>query len=333
MTKVLTILAILLSTMTISAKVIIKDGGEIVTVPVKTTMGPITHIVAQSMIDIDYSDAPMCKAQLTGSENLIKYVVVRYNNGVLTVEYDDQIEMQGNNSMKLVISAPDVRIFETKSLGSISIQNSLDRKGKNVKIITNSIGNVTGLNINAEQVKLTTNSIGNIKVGDIKASEVTVSDQSLGAITVENILSPSVRLSTSSNGSVSTNKIVCDRLDVSLSSLGNITVKAANCKTLNATSSSLGNIKISDITATNVVARSGSNGDIVMSGVCESAELSASGLSSIIASDLKAKNVEATTSSIMAGISCHATKQLIEKKHSRSTIRNYAKAKSVVEID
>ena len=319
--------------MTVSAKVVIKDGGRIVTVPVKTPMGPITHIITQTMIDIDYSDAPTCKAQLTGSENLIKYVVVHYNNGVLTVQFDEQLEMQGNNGMTLVLSAPNVRIFETKSMGKIRIKTSLDRSGKEVKMITNSMGSITGSNINAEQVKLTTNSMGNIKVGNIEASEVSGTVNSMGAITVSEIVSPSVRLTTNSQGKITTTKVVCERLDASISSMGNITVKSANCETLHATSSSMGSIRISDITATTVEAQSGSSGSIALSGVCESADFSASGLSSIVASELKAKNVEATTSSMQASISCYATEQLIEKKHRSSTIRNGARTKTVVDID
>lgn len=331
MTKFITFFAILLSAMTVSAKVTIKEGGRIVTVPVKTTMGPITHIVTEGMINIEYSDAPTCKAQLTGSENLIKYVEVRYNNGVLTIDYDDEIEIQGNNSMTLILSAPDVRIFETKSLGKISIQNPIDRKGKKVKIITNSLGNITGFDIDAEEVKLVSNSLGTIKVGNIEASEASAVNNSLGGIQTENIISPSVRLSANSNGNITAGKVVCDRLDVSINSLGNITVKSANTENLTATTSSLGNVKISDIAAVNVEARSGSNGDIILSGVCENAEFRASGLSSIIASDLKAKNVEATTSSMQASISCYATQRLIEKKNTHSTIRNGAKPKSTLD--
>ncbi len=233
-----------------SAKTIVA-GKNYTTKKVQTTR--FNGISTSDAIDVIYTPSASGSqhVEIYAPGNVIDYIDVKVDQGVLTVSTTASIKFWGKVAPQVRVSAPAVNSLRTSSSGDIKIKSPLNTKG-NLTITTSGSGDVTGGNVSA---------------------------------------SGNVTIKTSSSGDVKLLSLSCKQLSANASSSGDVKLVNTTCTDLNAKASSCADIKIKCIKATNVYADASSSGDIEISGTCVNAILSASSSGDIKCRSLKAKNV------------------------------------------
>lgn len=324
MTRIFTFLTLFLASITASANTIVKASSDFVRQTVNVKFSDITELVTNTCIDIEYSQSNTQKVEVYAPSNIIRFIKIEHSGTTLTAKFNQSLTIKGNCTIKLIVSGPNVKTFITNSSGDIHLMTRLNA-GNEVKCITNSSGDIKGSVILAPNIKFTTNSSGDINFTSVDCTTFNGNTNSSGDIKCQSITAVNVNLYANSSGDVYGGKIICDILNTTSNSSGDVSAQSANCSSLSAVCSSSGDLRISGITANSVRATSGSSGNIYLNGYCNEATLSASSSSDILAGDLKAKTVVATTNSSSASITCYAADRLQKYQARNSTIRNLAK--------
>lgn len=215
-----------------------------------------SSINSASVFDIEFTQSPNQSVSVCAPDNLMEYVEVSVENGVLSVKYniDKSINLTRPVQTKLIVSAPNVVSITSSGTGQIILKNNIISDG-NISMKTSGTGNIAINNINCDDLQLITSGTGSINInGKIIADKASLSTNGTGYI----------------NGNIKAD-------EVSLSTTGTGYIKA-------------------DVNTTSLTCTATGTGSIAITGKCDDCNIFEGGMASVSKKGLKCKNVHENNS-------------------------------------
>ncbi len=116
-------LAILLMPLTACGRTHVRSSNHYVTQPVTKTLGDFTHIEVAGSVDVDFTMGATQEISLYGADNVIQYIKLDVNNGVLTVSLEDNVSVIGDAELTVLVTAPKLNSALITGSGDIEIRN------------------------------------------------------------------------------------------------------------------------------------------------------------------------------------------------------------------
>lgn len=252
----LTVIFILFATISCKAETRITASKNYVTKNV--TVGNFISISTSSIIDIEYSQGPQ-SVKIYAPDNVIPYVEVAVTDGLLKARFNAKdISIQGNATIKIIISSPNVSMFRTSGTGNLTITSDL-RLSSPLDMKTSGTGDLSFKSISSPSATITTTGSGNVEGDNLTANST---------------------ITLNANGT------------------GDVSIDSLSCKSLGVRATGSTSIKVQGISANFVDASATGTGGISLSGNTQSAMFKASGSGDIIANKLLSKSTTAIASGV-----------------------------------
>ena len=209
----------------------------------KVNVGRFNGITTSCSIDVIYTQTSGSQSvEITASDNIMPYIKVRVEGGILKVGMQNNtgIRSIGSHKMEVRVNAPAVNMLGASSSGDVILTNGLNAKG---------------------DVKLRASSSGDIKGGDIHCYNLDGSSSSSGSIILGNVKCNTLNANCSSSGDFKLESVECDKVEAGSSSAGDLYL-AGKCNYANFNASSSGDVHAKNLHAKVVEARASSAGDV-----------------------------------------------------------------------
>lgn len=288
-----------------------------------------TKLVTNTTIDIEYTVGPK-SVKLYAPDNLIDYMQVTSSGSSLTVSWKSGVNLNinGNYTAKMIVSAPAVNDFLTNSTGDITIKSPLQGNSADYSFVTNSTGDIyiQSVKTSGIQIKLVSNSTGDITAGRLQGSNVHLTANSTGDVKASAVIgSQYAVLHTNSTGDVIVGNVMTEKAMIASSSTGDVKIENLSADDARINSRSTGDVRVSDMSVETLTVEASSTGDIKLAGKCSSANMTAGSTSEIEARNLKALDLTVSASST-AEVECYAVRSINASCSSSSAeIRCYSK--------
>lgn len=250
----------------------VKGNGKLVT---KTLEAPeFTWVSAHRAAEVTLLEKEVKEISVTADENIMPYVVITCQRGVLKITLDDALKNVGDYTFRVTLPInPQIDQLSTSSGAEIAVQEGLVLvTEKNLQLVTSSAGEIEG-SFKAAEIKIGASSGAEVK-GSFHASKIEMNASSAGEIegqvsTIELKADASSgadidlkgeaaksRMIASSAGSIDAEELIAQTADATASSGADIRLHCT--KEIRATASSGGSIRYSgNPTSTQIVHSSG----------------------------------------------------------------------------
>ena len=177
----------------------------------------LTGIRDMGSIDVIIDSSLDGKAVIEGDDNLIEYVELSQNgDGVLTVDYDDGLNIMFLRQMRVYVPALDGGSIETMGSGDISLAGGT-LTGGSFDIRTGGSGDIS-LSLEADDVRLSVNGSGDMDMA-VKAAVLEVESRGSGDIGISGT-AQRMGVSISGSGELEAAGLQAQDADVNLSGSG-----------------------------------------------------------------------------------------------------------------
>lgn len=228
-------------------------------------VGAFKHMKIVGSGDIVYTQTSGSQ-QLTLSvpDNLVDYVEVKVEDGVLVFSMKKGYSYSFNNGAKLVlnISAPMVKSATITGSGDITFKNGINR-ADDVDLLINGSGDIDVRQAQCAMLTVKVNGSGDVTVGSARCEAVNVKVNGSGDVVVKNIVADKVQAGVSGSGDVSLSG-KCTDATLSVAGSGDLSATSLKAKHVSASVSGSGDVTC-NASETLEVRRSGS-GDISYKG-------------------------------------------------------------------
>ncbi|HUP14199.1 MAG TPA: head GIN domain-containing protein [Niastella sp.] len=160
----------------------VKGNGNVTTQ--SKTIGEINGVELHSSFDVILTEGSPSNVKIEAEENVIQYIDLHVENGVLNIRYEDNVSVRTKKQVKIYVTAPSFNRVENSGSGDITGDTKISNDSK-VNIDVSGSGNVK-LDIDAPEVDATLTGSGEIKLkgetkkfhgevtgsGDIRAMEL-----------------------------------------------------------------------------------------------------------------------------------------------------------------
>lgn len=288
-----------------------------------------TKLVTNTTIDIEYSVGPK-SVKLYAPDNLIDYIQVTSSGNTLAVNWKSGVNLSINGSYtaKMIVSAPSVTDFLINSTGDITIKSPLQGGSADYSFITNSTGDIAIQSVKTSgiEIKLVSNSTGDITAGRLQAGNVHLTANSTGDVRASSVNGRQYAvLHTNSTGDVIVGNVMTENAMIASSSTGDVKIENLSADEAKIQSRSTGDVRVSDMSVETLTVEASSTGDIKLVGKCSSASMTAGSTSEIDARGLKVLDLTVSASST-AEVECYAVRSINASCSSSSAeIKCYSK--------
>ena len=210
-----------------------------------------TKLVTNTTIDIEYTVGPK-SVKLYAPDNLIDYIQVTSSGSSLTVSWKSGVNLNinGNYTAKMIVSAPAVNDFLTNSTGDITIKSPLQGGSADYSFVTNSTGDIylQSVKTSGIQIKLVSNSTGDITAGRLQAGNVHLTANSTGDVKASAVIGRQYAvLHTNSTGDVIVGNVMTEKAMIASSSTGDVKIENLSADDARINSRSTGDVRVSDM--------------------------------------------------------------------------------------
>lgn len=200
-------------------------------------------ISTSTAIDVVYTQADQTDIEIYAPDNLMPFVKVENDGGLLKVYFESEesgkgINIQGKHKTKVSVSAPAVHALYASSAGDIFLTNGLNTNGR-VYIESSSSGDIEGSGISCEELRIEASSAGDIELKNVECDQLQAEASSSGDVYLSGTCR-SANLEASSAGDIEADGLKADKVVAEASSAGDVTCYAV--ESLNASVSSAGNV-------------------------------------------------------------------------------------------
>lgn len=240
------LLAMVLGSCTISVSGEAKEGivpsKNYITQKVK--VDNFDGISTSTSIDVNYTQtAGNTDVEIYAPDNLMEYVKVENDGGMLKIYFDSGvhgkgINIRGQHKTKVNISAPAIHALHTSSSGDIVLVNGLKTNGL-VTVESSSAGEIEGNGISCEDLVIEASSAGDIELKNVACSTLRVEASSAGDVSLSGVCR-SAKLEASSAGEIDADDLKADAVVAEASSSGDVSCYAV--ESLEASASSAGKV-------------------------------------------------------------------------------------------
>lgn len=207
---------ILLAAITVSAtmftgcsniiKISSKDNSPSVTKEIQANE-PFTSIVAQSGIDVVYTDGPS-KITMKAPKEIADQIKITISDGRLIISQKGNSIAAGfktgfyyDDNTVLEISYPGVNSFTTQGSGDIKI-SSVSNSSKEISLLSQGSGDIISCALRGHTLSIMTQGSGDVAVEAADFSEIAVSTQGSGDITVKKLKATNLSAMTEGSGDI-----------------------------------------------------------------------------------------------------------------------------------
>jgi hypothetical protein len=160
----------------------VKGNGNVTTQ--SRSVGDINGVELHTSFDVKLFEGSPSDVKIEAEENIIQYIDLRVENGVLNIRTQDNVWLRTKKDVKIYVTAPSFSRVENSGSGNITCDTKISNDSKMNIDVTGS-GDVK-LDIDAPEVDATLTSSGNVKLsgetkmfrgevtgsGDIRAMEL-----------------------------------------------------------------------------------------------------------------------------------------------------------------
>lgn len=129
---------IFFTTLIASCNKCIKGSGVVVT-SVRSTEA-FTGVVSEGDLNVYLTHSPTHEVKIITDDNIVSYIKTTINNGVLTIGYNDNVNIGRISQLDIYVSAPIINRVNLEGSGNIRSTNRL--KSNHLKLIMNGSGKI-----------------------------------------------------------------------------------------------------------------------------------------------------------------------------------------------
>ena len=205
---------------------------------------PFSAIESNTVSNIEFTQSSSYSVRAEGNEEMINNLIVNVQNNKLVISKKKDLKrLFGNRrSGKLIIriSSPNLSIIESNGVGNIELKGK--QEVSQFKIVSNGVGNLNALNLNADNIDITSNGVGNIELKG-SASSVSVLSDGVGNVKLENLKARHANIDSDGVGNVAC--YATESVDIHAGGIGNVTYYG-NPKTKNINKGGIGKVRNGD---------------------------------------------------------------------------------------
>lgn len=138
-----------------------------------------------------------CSVSVTAPDNYVPVILLKTENGTLSISSDDKYDMQ-DNQVKIRICAPTLNSIDNSGVGTIKIGNLNVPK---IDIDNSGVGKLKIDNIESEYIKIDNSGVGSVEIKG-KASNVVLDCSGVGSINALDLHAVTVKADVSGVGGI-----------------------------------------------------------------------------------------------------------------------------------
>ena len=212
----------------------------------KVKVGSFDGISTSSSIDVIYTQASgRPDVEIYAPDNLMEYVKVEVQDGVLKVGFQSKnkregVNIKGKHQTEVRVSAPAVHALHASSSGDITLKTALRTSGR-VSVKSSSSGDIEGSEVVCDELMVKASSSGDVVLNQVKCTLLEADASSSGDVEIKNLKAERVNGEASSSGDV---------------------ILAGECHSAKFLVSSSGDVEARNLKADAVTAKASSSGDV-----------------------------------------------------------------------
>jgi len=218
----------------------IKGSGKIAT-ETRKVEGNFEKISSSTFLEVIIEQTDNYEIIVEADDNIIPYIVTEISSNKLKV-YFDKVSITNFKQAKVYVKLP--KISELSASSSSSITTDQEIKSNNLKIETNSSGDIVLTELTASSVDIETNSSGGVKIEKIITKNLDINSSSSGSVKIEYTEVPKIKLSASSASDISIKNGKTTELRVKADSAAEVNAKNLSADNVIASASSSSNISV-----------------------------------------------------------------------------------------
>ena len=160
---------------------------------------PFSSINANTVGNIVFTQSDKVSVRAEGGQDMIDHLQITLKKGVLTIENDKEFNKKNDQPLIIYISSPTITSIETHGIGNWNVQGYV--KCDNLIIVSEGIGDIYALSLDAKKVCVKYGGIGNLKLGGT-TDMIEINSEGVGNIDCENLVAKTAMVRSTKIGRV-----------------------------------------------------------------------------------------------------------------------------------
>ena len=196
-----------------------KVVGEGPLVTQTRTVGNFTGVSSEMSGTVNFAIAPGYKVEITAQQNILDVLNTNVVNGVLHIDFKDNVRVKQHEDLLINITAPYADYFRLSGSGNMNVQGDL--AANNLKVTISGSGNIAVANATvADKIDADVSGSGNISIANGSAVNEEVDISGSGKVEMAGVAAQNAVTHTSGSGDV---KLALSKnLDVNISGSGSV---------------------------------------------------------------------------------------------------------------
>lgn len=144
-----------------------------------------SSVKANTITDIVYTESEEVSVRADGEKELIEHLMIKVDDGVLTIEGDRELNSKSDVPLVIIISSPNLKSVETYGKGDLCMKGEV--KSDLLIIKSFGIGSVNALNLQCEKVCVKYDGIGTMKLGG-RTEHLEIFSSGIGKVDCKNLV-------------------------------------------------------------------------------------------------------------------------------------------------
>lgn len=158
-----------------------------------------SSIKANTVVDIVYTQSDVVSVRADGAKELMDHLLIKVDDGVLTIENDDELNSKSDVPLVIIISSPTLKSIESYGKGDLCLKGEV--KTNHLDIKSAGIGRVHALNLQCKKVCVKYEGIGNLKLGG-KTKQIEIFSDGFGNVDSKNLVAKNAIVKSTKIGKV-----------------------------------------------------------------------------------------------------------------------------------
>jgi hypothetical protein len=196
-----------------------KVVGEGPLVTQTRTVGNFTGVSSEMSGTVNFAIAPGYKVEITAQQNILDVLNTNVVNGVLHIDFKDNVRVKQHEDLLINITAPYADYFRLSGSGNMNVQGDL--AANNLKVTISGSGNIAVANATvADKIDADVSGSGNISIANGSAVNEEVDISGSGKVEMPGVAAQNAVTHTSGSGDVKL--ALSTNLDVNISGSGSV---------------------------------------------------------------------------------------------------------------
>ncbi len=196
-----------------------KVVGEGPLVTQTRTVGNFTGISSEMSGKVNFTIAPDYKVEITAQQNILDVLNTNVVNGVLHIDFKDNVRVREHEDLLINIAAPYADYFRLSGSGNMNVQG--DVAANNLKVTLSGSGDISVQNaVIADKIDTDISGSGNISIANGSAVNEDVDISGSGKVEMAGVAAQNAVTHTSGSGDVKL--ALSNNLDAHISGSGSV---------------------------------------------------------------------------------------------------------------